>query len=262
MVDNPVNTPVEQARDVLASALYPAQRLLIVIPAYNEEESIGHVIERVRHAVPQADIVVIDDGSADDTAQVARSHQATVISQPYNLGIGANVQTGFIYASQRGYDVTIQVDGDGQHDPNEIPALLAALNTSTCDMVIGSRYIEDRGYSTPRLRRLGSILLAALISAITRQRITDPTSGFRALNRQAIAFSAGDYPFDYPEPEAIVTFWRAGLRVKEVPVKMNPRYGGRSSITPIRSAYYMIKVTLAILISLLRERQSKPDGTS
>jgi glycosyltransferase involved in cell wall biosynthesis len=176
-----------------------------------------------------------------------------VLNLPHNLGIGSAMQTGFIYARERGYDVAVQVDGDGQHDPTEIPEIVRVQASTDADIVIGSRYIEDRGYITPWPRRVGIIILSAVISALVRRRITDPTSGFRVLNRRTIDFCATDYPFDYPEPESVVLFKRAGLNVHEIPVTMNPRYGGQSSITPLRSGYYMIKVILAILISLLRE---------
>ena len=232
----------------------PDPRLLVIIPAYNEEDSLGRVIRQVAEAVPMADIVVINDGSTDATPDIAEGYGAAVVSLPYNLGIGSATQTGFIFAHDRGYDVVCRVDGDGQHDPAEIPKLLEALRTSDADIVTGSRYIEDRGYITPWQRRFGIVILATLISLIIRQHITDPTSGFWAMNRRAIFFAADDYPFDYPEPEAIVTFRRAGLKLKEIPVTMNPRYGGQSSITPLRSGYYMIKVIMTILIVLLRQQ--------
>ncbi len=232
----------------------PEPRLLVIILAYNEEDSLGKVLRSVRNAVPLADIVVIDDGSTDATAQVAEGYGAAVLRLPYNLGIGAAEQTGFMYARDARYDVVVRVDGDGQHDPDEIRDLLNALEQSDADVVVGSRYLEDRGYITPWQRRIGIVILASIISAIIRQRITDPTSGFRALNRRAIDFCATDYPFDYPEPESLVTFRRAGLRIHEIPVTMNPRYGGQSSITPVRSAYYMVKVIMAVLIGLLRTR--------
>ncbi len=226
----------------------------MIIPAYNEETNLGKVITEVHDALPQASVVVINDGSADATAAVAASHGAAVISLPHNLGIGGAMQTGYLYARDNGFDVAFQVDGDGQHDPYELLDLLTELMTTEADVMIGSRYIEDRGYITPTLRRLGIVILAQLISAIIRQRISDPTSGFRAMNRRAILFCARDYPFDYPEPEAVVTFNRAGLVIGEIPVTMHPRYGGESSITPLRSAYYMVKVIMSILIGLLRQR--------
>lgn|SRR5574341_571954 len=228
-------------------------RVLVIIPAYNEEDSLGRVIRQVQEAVPDADIVVINDGSTDATAQIAEGYGAIAVSLPYNLGIGAAMQTGFMYAHDSSYDVAVQVDGDGQHDPSEIPELIQFLQSTGADAIIGSRYIEDRGYITPRVRRLGIVILAALISFITRQRITDPTSGFRALNRRAIHLCVQHYPFDYPEPESVVIYHRAGLKVREIPVTMNPRYGGQSSITPLRSGYYMVKVVLAILLNLLRQ---------
>ncbi len=233
-------------------------RVLIIIPAYNEEESLGRVLRKTREAMPEADIIVINDGSTDATPHIAEGYGAVVLSLPFNLGIGSAMQAGFMYARERSYHVAVQVDGDGQHDPGEIPQLICALETTNADVVIGSRYIEDRGYITPWPRRLGIVVLSALITIFIGKRITDPTSGFRALSRRAIDFCAVDYPFDYPEPESVVLFTRAGLRVLEIPVTMNPRYGGQSSITPLRSAYYMIKVILAIIIDLLRERPQAP----
>lgn len=234
-------------------------RLLVIIPAYNEEESLAAVIGRIRNAVAYADIAVVNDGSRDNTSRIARQLGVHVLDLPYNLGIGSAMQTGFMFARDYGYDIAVQVDGDGQHDPAEIPDLLATLEQGDADMVIGSRYIERRGYETPAMRRIGIIILSVVITTVTRQRITDPTSGFRANNRQSIRFCAEDYPFDYPEPESVVMFRRAGLQVKEIPVTMNPRYGGESSITPLLSAYYMVKVVLAIFIGLLRQRPQAPE---
>lgn len=232
----------------------PEQKILVIIPAYNEEDSLGRVIRQIRTSTPAADIVVINDGSTDATPDIAEGYGAILVSLPYNLGIGSAMQTGFMYAHDFHYDVAVQVDGDGQHDPSEIQALVDALQETEADVVVGSRYLEDRGYITPWQRRIGIVMLASLISVIVRQRITDPTSGFRAMSRRAIYFCSSDYPFDYPEPEAIVVLKRAGLVVREIPVTMNPRYGGQSSITPLRSAYYMVKVIMAIIIGLLRER--------
>ncbi|MCC6904316.1 MAG: glycosyltransferase family 2 protein [Anaerolineae bacterium] len=228
--------------------------MLVIIPAFNEEHSLEPVIEQIRDALPGADVLVVNDGSTDQTAAVAARRGALVVTLPYNLGIGSTMQTGFMYAYEHGYDVAFQVDGDGQHDPYELGELLQALRQNGADVVIGSRYIEDRGYITPWQRLIGIVILARLISLAVRQRITDPTSGFRAWNRRAIAFCAADYPFDYPEPESVVTLRRAGLRLIEIPVTMHPRYGGQSSITPVRSAYYMVKVIMAVLINLLREK--------
>jgi glycosyltransferase involved in cell wall biosynthesis len=227
-------------------------RTLIIIPALNEEASISVVIDLIHQHAPWADVAVINDGSTDKTGELAEACGAIVLHMPYNVGIGAGMQTGFLYAARHDYEVAVQTDGDGQHPPQEIPALVQALMTGSDDAVIGSRYIENRGYVTPWQRRIGILILAKILSLVTGQRVTDPTSGFRASNRRAIAFCAHHYPFDYPEPEAIVLLYRAKLRMREIPATMNPRFGGKSSITPFRSIYYMVKVTLAILIDLLR----------
>lgn len=228
-------------------------RTLVIIPAYNEEESLGGVISRVRASLPGADIAVINDGSEDSTGSVAERLGVVALHLPHNLGIAAAEQTGFLYALRSGYTTVVRNDADGQHNPAEIPELLAALAGTAADVVIGSRYLEDRGYVTPRLRRMGIFILAALTSLICRQRLTDPTSGFRAFNQRAIRLCAEHYPHDYPEPESVVLFVRTGLRVAEIPVTMNPRYGGQSSIRVVDSVYYMIKVLLAIMVGLLRK---------
>ena len=229
--------------------------MLVIIPAYNEEASLARVIASIHEAVPRADIVVINDGSHDRTAAVAEAAGAYVVTLPYNLGIGAAMQTGFLFARDGNYDYAVQVDGDGQHDPKEMGEILKPVLAGEADVVAGARYIEDRGYITPWLRRVGIVILATLISLIVKRRVTDPTSGFRASNRRSITYCAASYPADYPEPESVVEFARAGLNMKEVPVTMNPRYGGQSSITPIRSMNYMAKVVVAIMINLIRRPQ-------
>lgn len=227
-------------------------KTLVIIPALNEEASIAHVIATTRQHVPRADIVVVNDGSSDRTAELAAACGALVLDLPYNVGIGASVQTGFIFAAQHGYDVVVRSDGDGQHESRDLCRLIETLQSGAADVVIGTRFIENRGYQASVPRRIGILILARLISAIIGQPITDPTSGFAAFNRAAIRLFARVYPHDYPEPEALVVAHRAGLRICEIPVTMKPRYGGRSSITSLRSIYYMVKVTLAILIGLLR----------
>lgn len=236
---------------------YP--KTLVIIPALNEEDSIAYVIDLIHQHAPWADIAVINDGSSDRTGAIAEACGAIALHMPYNVGIGAAVQTGFLYASERDYDVTVQTDGDGQHPPSEIPGLVETLMRSDADIIIGSRFLEDRGYRAPTPRRIGIIILARIISWVTGQRCTDPTSGFRASNRRTIRLCSRLYPHDYPEPEAIVMLHRAGLRVREVPVAMSARYGGRSSITPLRSGVYMVKVILAILIGLLRRAPTLED---
>lgn len=231
-------------------AAYP--KTLVIIPALNEADVIGQVVSRVRQHLPWSDVAVINDGSSDSTAQNAAQAGALVLHMPYNVGIGAAVQTGFMFAARQGYEVVMRSDGDGQHDPADLQRLFDALVQGGADVVIGSRYIEDRGYVTSAPRRMGIILLARLISLIVRQSITDPTSGFSAYNQRTIDLCARLYPHDYPEPEAIVILHRAGLRICEIPVTMRAREVGKSSITPTRSLYYMVKVILAILIGLLR----------
>lgn len=227
-------------------------RTLIIIPAYNEEQSMARVIGQIRGCAPWADIAVMNDGSSDATGQAAAQAGAMVLNLPHNVGIGACVQTGYMFADRRGYEVVVRNDGDGQHAPQDIPAMIQALHDLDADMVIGSRYIDMRGYVASFPRRAGSLLLARLISAITRETVTDPTSGFTACNRRAIRLCAEIYPHDYPEPESIVLLHRAGLKLREIPVTMKPREDGRSSITAFRSIYYMVKVILAILVGLLR----------
>jgi len=227
--------------------------ILVILPAYNEGLNIARTVRDIRAQLPQADVLVVNDGSADDTAAAAQAAGARVLELPFNVGIGAAVQAGFQFAATRDYDIVLRNDGDGQHAPENNRVLLDCLEAHAVDVVIGSRFISARGdYGTPRLRRLGSGILARLLSIIVSQRVTDPTSGCSAYNRKAIKLLAQFYPHDYPEPEAIVILHRGGLRQMEVPVTMTARLHGQSSITPLRSVYYMIKVILAILINLLR----------
>lgn len=227
-------------------------RTLIIIPALNEEDSITRVIANVRQQMPDADLLVVNDGSSDATGTRAEAAGAMVLHMPYNVGIGASVQAGFQFADKQGYDIVVRNDGDGQHDAGEITRMLAALAAGEADLIIGSRYLENRGYVGSPMRRLGSLILSNLISVIVKQHITDPTSGFIVCNRHATQLCAELYPHDYPEPESIVLLHRAGIKMREMPVTMQPRIAGQSSITTLRSIYYMIKVILAILVDLLR----------
>lgn len=227
-------------------------KTLIIIPALNEEASIARVVDNVRRQVPQADVLVVNDGSSDETGTQAEAAGALVLHMPYNVGIGASVQAGFQFAQMQNYDVVVRNDGDGQHDAQEIGRMMSLLDAGEADMIIGSRYIEKRGYVGTPMRRLGSLILARLITTIIGQPITDPTSGFIVCNRRAIRLCAQIYPHDYPEPESLVLLHRAGLCLREMPVTMLPRGGGQSSITVLRSGYYMLKVILAILVGLLR----------
>jgi glycosyltransferase involved in cell wall biosynthesis len=226
---------------------------LAVVPAYNEEASVGRVIDEIRAFDPGFDIVVVDDGSIDRTAGVAADRGAHVVRLPFNLGIGGAVQTGYRYAFEHGYDLAAQIDGDGQHDPGQLPKILAPLLAGTADLVVGSRFAEGgSAYRSSTTRRIGIKIFAGIVSAVVRQRVTDTTSGFRAVNRKGIALFAADYPHDYPEVEATVMSVKHKLRLQEVPVEMRERSGGRSSITALRSVYYMAKVLLAIFVGLFR----------
>jgi len=231
----------------------PDDRRVAIVPALNEEHALPTVIDELRAFDPRLDIVVVDDGSVDRTAEVAASKGARVLRLPFNLGIGGAVQTGFRFAFERGYDIAVRVDGDGQHDPSQLDRVLAPVLSGEADIAVGSRFAADSdGYRSSRTRRLGIRLLARVVSRIVGQRVTDTTSGFQALNRHGIALFARDYPHDYPEVEATVMVFRHRLRLVEVPVTMRERGGGRSSITTLRSVYYMVKVLLAIFVGLFR----------
>jgi len=228
------------------------KRILVIIPAYNEEGSVGKVIEEINTHLPQATLLVVNDGSTDHTSEKADACGATVLDLPFNLGIGGAMQAGYKYAHENGYDIAIQVDADGQHDPKEIQKLLRTLEGDKADVVIGSRFMRDSSYKGSIMRRIGIAIFSGVISMIVRQRITDPTSGFRASNRKAIQLFASDYPQDYPEPEVVILLHQCHLKMEEVSVGMSGRYSGESSITKIRSIYYMVKVLLAIFVDCFK----------
>jgi len=227
-------------------------RCAVIVPAYNEEGSVAGVIAEIKAFDPGFEIVVVDDGSKDETSRVAREAGARVLRLPFNVGIGGAVQTGHQYARDHGFDVSIQIDGDGQHNPSELPKLIGPILRDEADLVVGSRFIGDSGYTPPKSRRLGIIILARIVSWIVGQRVTDPTSGFRAANRRALELFATDYPHDYPEVEASVLIHHHRLRMVEVPVLMRERTAGSSSITMFYSAVYMGKVLLALFVGLFR----------
>jgi len=228
-------------------------RIVVIIPAYNEEATIVAVIDTIRAALPEGDVVVVDDGSRDDTAALVREHGgAQLLVLPFNLGIGGAMQTGYKYALRNGYDIAVQCDADGQHPAESILDLVARIDDGTADVVIGSRYVAHSDYRPTLIRRVGKSLLSRWIDLFIGGGITDTTSGFRAMNRAAIAIVARNYPEDYPEPEVLVILHKHGLKVVEIPVRMRARQGGVTSIRPHGAAYYMIKVGLAILIDLFR----------
>lgn len=228
-------------------------RKLIIIPAYNESESIRATVEAIKTYAGDFDYVIIDDCSTDNTLEICRNAGYNVIHLLQNLGIGGAVQTGYMYGIREDYDMAVQVDGDGQHDPAFLNKMAECLEKDNLDMVIGSRFIEKRGFQSSGMRRLGIRYFTYLIQLLTGVKITDPTSGLRMVNRDVMELFAHDYPKDYPEPESAVAVLRRKKRVKEIPVVMKERMGGVSSISPRKSIYYMIKVTLAILIEWLRK---------
>ncbi len=234
---------------------------LAVVPAYNESATIVEVVERLREQAPRFDTLVVDDGSTDNTSALASDAGARVIKLPFNLGIGGAVQTGFVYALEHGYDFLAQVDGDGQHDSIELERLIHAMRDEAVDMVCGSRFLtDDHRYPAPISRRTGIHIFAFLLSRIVGMRVSDPTSGFRLYNRRAIELFARDYPHDYPEVEAVLMLHHHRLSMYEVPVRMYTRGGGTSSIGTGKSAYYMVKVLLALFVGLARRRPVADPG--
>ena len=229
-------------------------RVLLIIPAYNEEKNIRSLIVDIRQTVPDFDFVIINDASKDNTKAVCESLNAKIISLPVNLGIGGAVQTGFMYARENGYDIAIQVDGDGQHDPAHLEQLISPIITEYADVSIGSRFIDKYGFQSTFMRRVGIKFFRILVRLLTGIDITDCTSGFRAYNKCAIQCLAKCYSQDYPEPESIITLCNHGFKIVEVPVEMKERLAGVSSINTLRSIYYMIKVSLAILIAKIKPR--------
>lgn len=226
---------------------------LIVIPAYNESENIKNTVEDIINNAPDFDYVVINDCSTDNTAEICEKNGFNYINLPVNLGIGGAVQTGYRYANDNGYDIAVQVDGDGQHDVAFLKKMAQILEEENLDMVIGSRFIEKEGFQSSFMRRVGIVYFTWLIKLVTGKKITDSTSGLRMVGRNVIELFAKEYPKDYPEPETAVAILKRGMRVKEIPVVMRARQGGQSSIRLQKSVYYMIKVTLAILVESMRK---------
>lgn len=230
-------------------------KILVMIPAYNEEENIKNVILKLKEDYPEADYVVINDCSKDGTLKELKKIEANYIDLPLNLGIGGGVQTGYKYALQNNYDIAIQVDGDGQHDTAYLKTVIEPIEKGEADIVIGSRFIKKEGFQSSELRRLGINVLSALIKLCCGTKVLDVTSGLRAVNRKYIELYANEYPIDYPEPEAIVRASLDGAKIYEVPVMMKERMAGSSSISSWKSIYYMLKVSLAIIMCRLSNKR-------
>jgi glycosyltransferase involved in cell wall biosynthesis len=238
-------------------------RNLAIVPAFNEVDSVGATVAAIHHWAPDFDVLVIDDGSSDATAERAAQAGAAVLRMPFNLGIGGAMQSGYIYALEHGYDIAVQVDGDGQHDPRHIRDLHARLREdSDLNMVTGSRFLDPsgEGFRSSSARRAGIRIFSTVVSSITGQRVTDATSGFRMTNRRGIELFARDYPHDYPEVEAILLMHAHRLRSCEIPVLMRPRVTGESAISSTQSVYYMVKVLLAVFVGLFRRRPTTSEA--
>lgn len=242
--------------DTLSVPSYPKDvstaKILVIIPALNEEETLRGVILGIRTFLSQADILVVNDGSTDSTGRIARKEGVLVLDHPYNMGIGGTMQTGFLYALRRGYEIAVQIDGDGQHDPAFLPSLIKPISEGHSNLTIGSRYLSEGGFKSTLPRKLGIKFFTSLVRIFSGKRITDPTSGYRAMDRQVIDLFSQEYPSDYPEVEALILAMKRGLRVQEIPTKMRHRQGGTSSIGALSALYYMVKVTFSISIGLFR----------
>lgn len=226
---------------------------LVIIPAYNEAESIENTIKNIVEHAEGFDYIIINDCSTDDTLKICQRNNFNYIDLPINLGIGGAVQMGYYYAYKNNYDLAVQVDGDGQHDAAFLNIMADTLVNNNVNMVIGSRFIEKKGFQSSFVRRLGIVYFTNLIKLFTGKRVTDPTSGLRMIDREVIELFAKNYPKDYPEPESVVTILNRKMKVMEIPVVMKERQGGVSSINPSKSVYYMIKVSLAIIMEMIRK---------
>lgn len=235
------------------------KKVLIMVPAFSEEKNIRNVIKELRETMPGMDVVIIDDGSKDRTRELCINSGVKVLKHPFNMGYGVTIQTGYKYAVEYGYDIIIQMDGDNQHDPTYIGDLLEAMEHSGVDVVIGSRFLADDGKKWPFLRRIGIRIFSTIAGLIAGQRITDSTSGFQALNRKAFTFFSklDNFPYDYPDANALITLYFAGLKIREVPVSMRDRLHGSSMNTGIKTLLYVSQMFISIMIVLLRKKKFK-----
>ena len=232
--------------------------ILVLIPAYNEEGRVADVVRGVRQYLPGAKILVVNDGSGDGTAKASKEAGACVVNHPFNLGVGTALQTGYKYAVQNGYQYVIQLDGDGQHPPAFLPAFVVKLKETAADLIIGSRFLHGRNSDVPFARSTGNALFGKLVSLLIRERLTDPTSGYRALKSTALQFCVQDiYAFDYPDADFLLTLHRSGYRMVEIPIEVLPRTGGNSQHSGLKPIYYTIKMFLSIFIILLRKKSVK-----
>lgn len=229
-----------------------ANRFLIIVPAFNEEAAITGVVDEIRQVLPDAPVLVIDDASIDGTKDRARAAGARVLALPYHLGLGGCVQAGYKLAYELGYDYVIRVDGDGQHNPADIPRILETLQRSGCHMVIGSRYHDPGGGHTSLLRGIGIVMFRFVLRPILGKPVRDPTSGFVGVNRQALEVFTKSFPLEYPEIETLVVLQRKRFQFQEVACGMRPRQAGRSSITPVKSLYYIVHVLLGVFVNILK----------
>lgn len=234
------------------------EKILVLIPAYNEEANIENILKGIQNVKKDTDILVVNDGSSDKTEILARRTGVNVISLPFNLGYGAALQTGYIYANQNNYDIVVQIDADGQHDPEYINDFLSTLRKDDVDVVIGSRYLQKNGYKTPLIRKTGMLIFGTIASTIMRKKISDPTSGFQALNKNVVKFFTNDlYPPDYPDTDMLILLHLAGFKIKEIPVKMYNPHPQKSMHRGHKVIYYIFKMFLSIIVTLVRKHPTR-----
>lgn len=238
--------------------MYEIKKSLIIIPAHNEENNIARVIKEIKSNQVAADILVVNDGSSDATSMIAKESGAMVLDLPFNMGYGVALQTAYKYAVREGYSYVVQLDGDGQHDAKYVNVLLEELKKEEADVVIGSRFLKGREYKAPFPRRIGMAVFNFIASWVVGQKITDSTSGYQALNSSVLNFFKNDvYPCDYPDADVLIMLHLAGFKIKEVPVTMFPSASGKSMHSGLKPVYYIFKMFLSILVTLLRKRPSR-----